>query len=66
MTPAAIVGGVLTCGLWCFAMVWADRQFLPQPLRMRRGLLGLTCFSGVVLTALGAKAIWDYVAGLVG
>jgi hypothetical protein len=34
VTPAAIFGGVLTCGLWCLLMVWTDRRFLPKPLRM--------------------------------
>ena len=60
VTPAAIVGGVFTCGLWCFAMIWTDRHFLPAPLRMGRGLLGLTVVAGTCLTLAGAKAIWDY------
>ena len=25
VTPAALIGGVFTCGLWCLAMLWADR-----------------------------------------
>ena len=58
--PAAIVGGVFACGLWCFAMIWADKKFLPKPLQMRPILLGLTAISGLFLTALGAKAIIDY------
>jgi hypothetical protein len=66
VTPAAIVGGVFTCGLWCFAMIWTDRHFLPRQLRMRPLLLVLTIISGAVLTALGAKGIWDYIANLVG
>ena len=64
VTPAAIVGGVLTCGLWCFAMIWSDTHFIPKPLRMSKLLLVLTWTSGIVLTALGAKGIWDYVAKL--
>jgi len=64
VTPAAIVGGVFTCGLWCLAMIWADRRFLPKPLRMGHGLLALTAISGVVLTTLGMKSIWDYIGGL--
>lgn len=64
VTPAAIVGGVFTCGLWCFAMVWTDRHFLPPPLRMRSGLLALTIVTGLVLTCLGIKGMWDYVANL--
>jgi Mn2+/Fe2+ NRAMP family transporter len=62
VTPAAIVGGVFTCGLWCLAMLWTDRQFLPAPLRMPRLLWWLTAMSGVVLTLLGVKGIWDYAA----
>ena len=64
VTPAAIVGGVLTCGLWCFAMIWVDRRHLPKPLRMGGILLSLTTISGVVLTGLGVRALWDYVAKL--
>lgn len=60
--PAAIVGGVFTCGLWCFAMIWADRRFLPGPVRMGRVLVTLTALSGTVLTVLGAKSLWDYLA----
>lgn len=63
--PAAIVGGVFTCGLWCFAMIWADRRFLPRQLQMRPLLLILTIISGTSLTALGVLAIWnEYLANL--
>ena len=64
VTPAAILGGVLACGLWCFFMIWADRKFLPPPLRMRPLLLSLVALAGVVLTLLGTRAVWDYVAAL--
>ena len=64
VTPAAIIGGVFTCGLWCFAMIWADRHFLPGPLRMGRMLLFLTAIAGTVLTALGIKGLWDYISSL--
>lgn len=63
VTPAALVGGVFTCGLWCFAMIWTDRKFLPKPLRMGPGLSIATALSGIVLTLLGIKGLWDYVAG---
>lgn len=63
VAPAAILGGVFTCGLWCLAMLWTDRRFLPKPLQMRWPLFGAVAVSGVVLTLLGIKAIWDYVAG---
>jgi Mn2+/Fe2+ NRAMP family transporter len=61
--PAALLGGVFTCGLWCLAMLWTDRRFLPASLQMPRPLWALVAVSGVVLTLLGAKGIWDYVAG---
>ncbi len=60
ITPAAILGGVFTCGLWCLAMLWTDRQFIPKPLRMPLLLRVLTFASGVVMTVLGTKALWDY------
>lgn len=64
--PAAIIGGVFTCGLWCFAMIWADKKFVPKALQMRPVLLILTIVSGVVLTYLGLKAIIAYVQGFFG
>jgi Mn2+/Fe2+ NRAMP family transporter len=63
VTPAALVGGVFSCGLWCLVMLWTDRRFLPRPMRMPPLLWTLTAVSGVVLTLLGSKAIWDYVMG---
>jgi hypothetical protein len=60
ITPASILGGVFTCGLWCFAMIWTDRRFLPRAFQMGRGLITLLIISGTFLTALGAKAILDY------
>ena len=59
VTWAGLIGGVFTCGLWCFLMIWTDRLFLPRPLRMRWPLLVMTVLSGTVLTALGVKAIYD-------
>lgn len=65
ITPAAIVGGVFACGLWCLAMLWTDRHFLPKQLQMPLPLRLVTLISGIVLTVLGVKAIWDYVGDLV-
>ena len=62
----SIVGGVFTCGLWCLAMIWADRRFLPKPLQMGPVLLILNVIAAVVLTGLGLKAIVDYIVKLVG
>ena len=63
--PAALVGGVLTCGLWCFAMIWTDRRFLPASLQMGKLLILATGVSGAVLTILGLKGLWDYIGALV-
>jgi hypothetical protein len=61
--PAALVGGVFSCGLWCLAMLWTERRFLPAALRMPPLLWLATAISGFAMTAMGAKAIWDYAAG---
>lgn len=59
-TPAGIVGGVLTLGLWALAMAWTDRTFLPSAYQMGPVLLGLTVVSGIAMTAMGLRAWWDY------
>lgn len=63
VTPAAIFGGVLTCGLWCLLMVWTDRCYLPEKLRMGRVLLLLNIVSGLFLTAWGVRGAIDFLAG---
>lgn len=60
VTPAAIFGGVLTCGLWCFLMIWTDRKYLPKPLQMGKTLLILNVISGSFLTIWGIRGIYDY------
>lgn len=45
--------GVLGCGLWCLAMVWADRVQLPAAYRMGRVLLALTVLVGLAMAGLG-------------
>jgi hypothetical protein len=61
--PAAILGSVLTCGLWCLAMVLADRQLLPQPYRMNRAFVLALVISGLALTGLGVAAAVLYFTG---
>ena len=63
VTPAAIFGGVLTCGLWCLLMVWTDRRFLPEPLRMGWPLVCLNVLSGLFLTGWGIRSAIDFFAG---
>jgi len=62
VTPGAIIGGVLTCGLWCLAMVWTDRKFLPKPYQMGKALLVLNIGFGIAMTSFGVKAFADWVA----
>ena len=64
VTPAALVGSVLTCGLWCFGMLWSDHVHLPKSLRMRAWLRAALLVSGVVLTAGAVIGIYEYVGKL--
>jgi Mn2+/Fe2+ NRAMP family transporter len=63
VTPAAIFGSLLTCGLWCLLMIWTDRRFLPKPLQMGSGLLILNLFSGLFLTCWGLRSIYELIVG---
>lgn len=60
VTPAAIIAGVLTCGLWCLAMVWTDRKFLPKPYQMGKALVVLNIVFGIAMTSFGLKALTDW------
>jgi hypothetical protein len=40
-------------------MIWTDRRMLPAPLRMNTIWLVLNFVAGTILTAFGAKAMWD-------
>ena len=62
--PMAIVKPIapiamITCGLWCFAMVWADRRFLPQRLRINIAWVLLSVVAGVAMTGFGVMAVVD-------
>ena len=59
-TPAGIIGGVMTCGLWCLAMIWTDKKYLPKPYQMRGWLVFLNIIAGIGMTGMGLKAWWDY------
>jgi hypothetical protein len=61
-TPAGIIGGVMTCGLWCLAMIWTDRKFLPKPYQMGGWLVFLNVIAGIGMFSMGLKAWWDYKA----
>ena len=60
VTPAALFGGVFTCGLWCLLMVWTDWEFLPRALRMGWGLRILNILSGLFMAGWGARGIYEF------
>ncbi len=60
MVLGAVVGGALTCGLWCFAMLIIDRVHLPKALRMGKWLKMGVILAGTVLTYLGVLSLIDY------
>ena len=64
VTPAAIFGGVLTCGLWCLLMIWTDRRFLPRELQMGWVLLLANLVSGLFLTGWGIRGAIDFIGNL--
>jgi len=80
ITFPLLVGGVSTCGLWCFGMVWLDHRLLPKSLQMKRPLLTATLLTATLLTAtlltatlltatllseIGGKVFYDFVVSLV-
>lgn len=60
MTFGSIISGAASCGLWCFAMLWADRVRLPAPLRMSRTMKTLTALAGLAMTSLGVIVTIEY------
>ena len=63
VTPAALVGSSLTCGLWCFAIMWSDRVHTPKALRMGAKLKIAVLISGIFLTFIPIVGITKYVQG---
>lgn len=56
VTLASIISpfsGVFGCGLWCWAMIWAERKLLPEPYRMKKPLLLLTVLAAAAMTVIG-------------
>ncbi len=60
ITPASLISGVLSCGLYCLFNPWMDWKFLPTELRMNRFLVILNILAGVIFVATGLKALWDH------
>jgi hypothetical protein len=59
-TPAILLG-VVASGVWCFATLWVDRRFLPEPYRMPFPLAGGVAVAGLLLTAFGVRSIYDFI-----
>ncbi len=57
---SVISGGAAASGIWCFAMLWADRVRLPAPLRMSWKLKLATVVAGTVMVGLGVRVIVSY------
>lgn len=56
----ALVGGVLSIGLWALAMLYTDSKFLPKKFQMATGTQILLGIAGVVLTGMGVVAILQF------
>ena len=56
----ALVGGVLSIGLWALAMLYTDSKFLPKRFQMATGTKILLGIAGVVLTGMGVVAILQF------
>jgi hypothetical protein len=59
LTPVNLFTGVLSCGLFCFLLIWMDRRFLPRGLRMHGSLAALNLFSGTTFIALAILGFWN-------
>ncbi len=59
LTPANLFTGVLSCGLFCFLMIWMERRFLPRGLRMHWSLAALNMISGLLFLALAGLGFWN-------
>ena len=60
MTFGSVITGAAACGIWCFAMVFADFTRVPKNLRMSKTLLTLTIVAGVAMSILGYFSILHY------
>jgi hypothetical protein len=64
VTPASIVGGVLTGGIFCLALLWTEKRMLPPAYRLRGFAYWWVMVAGVLLTLLGLVSIYELFAGL--
>ena len=58
VTFPAIYSGILMCGVFCIANIWADWRFLPPALRMNRALVALSLIAAAIFTFIAVKAMW--------
>jgi len=58
VTFPAMLGGVFACGLWCFAVLWAEKRFLPEDYRMPLGGKAATVVAGTVMVTIGLIGLW--------
>ena len=59
VTPGVLVS-IFASGLWCFAMLWVDRRFLPKHFQMPAALAGAVFAAGIVLIGFGLRSTYDY------
>jgi len=62
VTPASVLGGLLTSGLFCLAIVWTEHKVLPPTHRLTRRGQCWVVGSGVLLTTLGVVSTWQLFA----
>ncbi|MDI3477534.1 MAG: hypothetical protein PWQ59_1059 [Thermoanaerobacterium sp.] len=60
ITPASLIGGVLTGGIWCLAMYWTDRKMLPKAYQLNTITSILLVISGIILTFMGIVGVLQY------
>jgi hypothetical protein len=65
LTPVSLLAGVFACGLSCFAMLWTDARYLPPAFRMGTVMRLALVAAGVVMTAVGLRALVDYARSFV-
>ena len=61
--PASLISSGLVCGLWCFAMLYAEHVHLPAALRMKFPTKIAVFLAGIVLTVgplIGLKGYVEY------
>ncbi|GAA0933244.1 Nramp family divalent metal transporter [Pseudonocardia zijingensis] len=59
VTPASVLGGLLTAGLFCLAILWTERKVLPPAYRLTTAGRWWVLLSGILLTVLGLVSTWQ-------